>query len=110
MPKLALGARLKLPHALPGQVERVADFLKRPRLVVAKPKALPHDLLLFPIEIADGARQIVKPVLLDDRLVDRDVVGGQRVAQLARARVSPVESNRLAERPDRIRYPLQRHS
>src|SRR4249919_3964770 len=65
MPKLALGARLELPHALPGKVEGVADFLKRPRLVIAKPEALAHDLLLFPIEIADCARQVVEPALLD---------------------------------------------
>jgi hypothetical protein len=85
-------------------VERVADFLKRPRLVIAKPEALPHDLLLFPIEIADCARQVVEPALLDDRLVDRDLVRGERVAKLAGARVSPVESW-LAERSVRARVP-----
>src|SRR5437879_5119827 len=108
MPKLALGARFDLPHALPREMERVADFLERPRLVIAKPEAQPHDLLLFPIEIADGARQVVEPALLDDGLVDRDAVRGQRVAKLARARVAPVRSDGLAERSVREPAPQRR--
>src|SRR5882724_6170820 len=44
--EFALGAHFELPHALPRQVKIVADFLKRPRLLVFQPETQAHDVLL----------------------------------------------------------------
>src|SRR3989442_5242498 len=81
IPELSLGARLDLPHALAREMQPVADFLQRARLVVFQAEAEPHHLALLAVEIVQRAGELVEIRLMNHRIVDRrDVLLHQHVA------------------------------